>query len=84
MEKPKRLKYSDLHDMYNADDMDTYLAQKEKEISALVGALEFIYNKDSHKKCYDAEDVKYIFASRYHDFREKAASALNKHKTINE
>ena len=36
MEKPKRLRYSDLHDMYNADEIDAYLDYLAKTITETI------------------------------------------------
>ena len=82
MEKPKRLKYFDLHDMYNADEMDTYLAQKEKEIGELViKEIEYFYvdcHEDGSYSC-DPSCNQLI-----DEIKHRVQSALNKHKTINE
>ena len=39
MEKPKRVLNANLVDIYNADEMDTYLAEQEKKIEVLREAL---------------------------------------------
>ena len=53
---------------YNADDMDTYLVQKDKEISGLVEVLESANDLLNALGCVHL----------------KTRLALNKHKTINE
>lgn len=76
MEKPEKKYTQDSEDewgisgeyYYNADEMDTYLAQKDKEISELVEVLESANDLLNALGCVHL----------------KTRSALNKHKTINE
>lgn len=39
-------------------------------------ALETIFDRERHERCYQAEDVKYVFAYHYHEFRQIAEKAL--------
>ena len=79
MEKPEKI-YDDGQPVYyDADEMDTYLAQKDKEISELVDALEYLIGiLEEHKEngCCESNINKKELSD--------AKSALNKHKTINE
>ena len=46
----------------------------------LLEGLEKIADEKFHKKCYEAENVKSVFANIYHIFREIAKQALAKYK----
>ena len=61
------------------DEMDTYLAQKDKEISELVEALE-----DMIDIVKELRNQGLALGSEYVTKFDMAESALNKHKIINE
>lgn len=60
-----------------------YITAQDKENEQLKadnarmrGALETIFDRERHERCYQAEDVKYVFAYHYHEFRQIAEKAL--------
>jgi len=59
------------------DEMEAYY---QPIVEELVDAMEKIVEEKGHKKCYEAEKVKYVFANRYHIFREIAKQSLTKYK----
>ena len=90
MEKPKRqtAPFFDrlICEYYDADEMDTYLAQKDEEIRELVDVLEGILNDtDSGCPMCDSGVLRNKEKEHWDDcVYYIAEQALNKHKTINE
>ena len=72
MEKPNKIGRAGL---YWADEMDTYLAQKDKEIGELVSIINTL-NMELKIFCKDTGSITHGMV--------RAKSALSKHKTINE